>query len=191
MKRITSILIVLLTCSSSLMAQEYAKYTTKKAKDTVFAEPQKTPVVNEKAWVEPQEVKNKETKSFGDFQAIMNKAGEQTIQNNYREALKFYTQALEVSPESESWRVYISRATSYYQLKEYKKAIKEYTLMIEDSNTPQKEVAYAYLMRANVVAETGTKKEKANACDDLKKAKELGIDDMVIKTQQVYALKCR
>lgn len=189
------LLIICILAGTSLQAQEYAKYSTKRAKDTVFAQPEKDPVVKEKAMVQ-QPVKETEkepvvSRPSGNFQELMNKAGEQAIEHNYKEALKFYGQALDVSTKDVAWRVFVSRASAYTQMKDYKKAIREYTIMIEDSNTPEKKRAYAHLMRATTAAESRTKKDDALICDDLKKAGEFGLGDTVIKTQQAYALNCR
>ena len=177
---------------TNLHAQEYAKYRPKKAKDTIYAKEEKTPVNKEQAVMQPPETEKEVAVSqpSGNFQAIMNKAGEQAVQHNYKEALKFYAEALEVSNKDEAWRVFVSRASAYTQMNDYKNAMKEYGLMIDDGNAPQKKLAYAYLMRANLAAETRTKKDDAQACDDLKKARELGITDIIIKNQPAVVLNC-
>ena len=118
-------------------------------------------------------------------------------------AIKNYDKATELDKEYQT--VYISRGSAYLDLKKYNKAIENYTMAIKLS--PQNEEPYAYRGRAyyeidslknsksdfdmaiklnenfgyaysnRALLEYTKLNDKVGACEDLKKAAELGDDD--------------
>lgn len=172
----------ILFLSFSAKAQTYAKYTgnaaNKTSRDTVRAKPVAAP---EKPVAEITPVKTTE-KPRGNFQDLMNKAVEQFKGKNYNGAVSLYTQALDVSMPEEAWRALTSRATLYAQMNRKDKAIEDYTKIIETNIIPEKKLAYTYLLRARMEAETN---KTDLACNDLKIAKEMGVPEMLL-----FELKC-
>lgn len=158
----------------AVQAQTYAPYTGNKANETVVSKPdslkskKSKPVVAEKASLKESK------KPKGDFQDLMNKAVEQSKEKEYKKALGFYTQALEVSTDETAWRALVSRATVYSMMKEDKKAIADLTTIIDSGNAPQKQLGTVYMSRARMHAANNN---MDLACRDVAKAKELGLPD--------------
>jgi tetratricopeptide (TPR) repeat protein len=169
-------LLLLMICfflGTAMQAQTYAPYTGNKANGTAATKPApaknketKKPVVAEKAPPKGEE------KPSADFQDFMRKAIEQLHQKDYEKALGFYTQALEVSTEQTACIALVSRATLYAIMKEDEKAVADLTMGIKNRNTPQKQLAIIYIMRARLYANN---KNLDLACQDVAKAKALGL----------------
>lgn len=177
MKRIL-LLSILFTCISAF-AQTYPKYTVQK-NDTLVKKTEAAPAVS-KPLPEPEKThaKAKIKKRTGDFQALMEKGAIESKSEKYDRAAEFYTQAYEVSSDETEWRALVSRATTYVMMKKWDKAIADYTTMIQNDNLPdQKKLAYTYLSRARAAQEM---KNMELACNDVNKARELGLPEMFIK----------
>lgn len=159
-------------------AQTYPKYSVQK-KDTLIKRNEAVPAVA-KPLPEPEQAqaKTKIKKRTGDFQALMEKGGVESVGKRYERAVEFYTQAYEVSTDETEWRALVSRATSYVMMQKWDKAIEDYTTMIENDNLPnEKRLAYTYMSRARAAQEM---KNMEMACKDINKARELGLPEMLI-----------
>lgn len=172
----------ILFLSFSANAQTYAKYSgnaaNKTSRDTVRDKPVAVP---QKPVAEITPAKAPE-QPRGNFQDLMNKSLEQTKVRNFNGAVDLYTQALDVSTPEEAWRALTSRATVYVQMNKKDMAIADYTKIIETNIIPEKKLAYTYLLRARMEAETN---KTDLACSDLKIAKEMGVPAVLL-----FDLKC-
>lgn len=158
-------------------AQTYPKYTTQK-KDTLIRKAETVAMPLPEKSIAKAKTKSLPNKLTGNFQELMNKGGEQSVNQNYEKAIGFFTQALAVSTEDTAWRALVSRATSYLMLKKFDKAIADYTTMIDNNNfLDQKKLASVYMSRARAAAEL---KNMELACSDAQKARELGLPEMLI-----------
>lgn len=162
--------------SVAIQAQTYAPYTGNKANDTKVSKPVKNKDENSKPVIAEKIQKEELTKPTGDFQDLMNKAVEKLNQKDYRKAESFYTQALDISTEETAWRALRSRATLYGIMKDDKKAIADLTTAIDSGNTPEKQLAMMYMERARIEANN---KNLDMACNDVAKAKALGLPDIL------------
>jgi tetratricopeptide (TPR) repeat protein len=171
------LLFALLFCTISVNAQTYPKYSTQK-KDTLIKprNTEKSSLRMQMAPAAPQKA-SAIKKHEGDFQKLMEKALVQLQEKKYQKAVDFYTEALGVSTEENVWRALVSRATTYLMMNNFEKAIADYTTMINDNHLPdQKKLAYTYMSRARAAFEM---KNMELACNDLKKAKELGLPEIL------------
>lgn len=172
------ILLLLLLLSAGAYSQEYAKYRNSKSDIQAAKSPKNSNNIKKESVKEAQTVEAVAepvpSKRKGDFQATMDRALVQSKAGNYKRAAEIYTEAQGIGTEDQIWRAVVSRASTYSRMEEYAKAYADYTWMIEDKLTPKKKKAYAYYMRAVVASKTKTTDDDAQACDDLKKAKETG-----------------
>lgn len=176
MKRL--LLLSMLFTGIGVFAQTYPKYKVQK-KDTLVKKTEAAPAVS-KQLPEPEQApaKAKIKKRTGDFQALMEKGAIESKSEKYDKAADLYTQAFEVSTDETEWRALVSRATAYVMMQKWDKAIADYTTMIQNDNLPdQKKLAYTYFSRARAAQEM---KNMELACNDVNKARELGLPEMFI-----------
>ena len=92
---------------------------------------------------------------------------------NYQGAVEYYTKYYELGKNT---RVLISRANSYFALQDYENTIKDLDVYISDYND-----ANAFLLRGQSKFKLGF-----DGCSDLKKALDLGLNDVL----PIYARDC-
>ena len=159
----------------SAQAQTYPKYTGQKANETKVSKPRiadSKPESTDAATVSQKLAE----KPKADFQDLMNRGGVFTVDKDYKRAVGMFTLALAASEPDTAWRALLSRATSYDMLKMPKEALTDLTTIINDyaATTPEKKLAYIYLMRSRILAEKG---DMDLACNDVQKGKELGLPE--------------
>jgi tetratricopeptide (TPR) repeat protein len=152
----------------STYAQTYPKYTTQKVKDTVFAKAEKE--------IEAIVADNPAKEELpADFMALIKKASQQYKDKKFEDAVKTYTEALEVSPDDKKYFVLHMRAFCYSGKKDNDKAIEDCTTAMEKTKLPHDNaLGSIYFTRSLAYKERKQPGDDEKACADHKKARELG-----------------
>jgi|SRR5690606_6568731 len=115
--------------SVSVNAQNYPKYKTKRVKDTVFTQPEK---IDEIIIAETQLAE--EPKS--EFDELMEKARKLFRDEDNEQAIDVLSQALAISPPDWEYVVLNIRGHCYFRLRDFDKAINDYTKALEETKLP-------------------------------------------------------
>jgi tetratricopeptide (TPR) repeat protein len=179
-------------------AQTYPKYTTTKAKGTAAVKPEPTeavttedvPVAEETILFE-EEVTIKETRAdkepVADFNALMNRAQQEYLGQQYEKAFKTYTEAFTVCPDEFKHLVLTKRAWSYYAVKNFEKCIEDCTIAIEKTKMPNENtLGRVYVLRSLAYKSRNNPGDMERACADHQNAREAG----VIQGQDLHGYDC-
>lgn len=125
----------------------------------------------------------KNLKKFDEFKEVAN--GEYK-KGNYNEAIKLYTDCLQLDPEYRSYNsiIYCNRAAAYMNLKKYREALADINKSIELDH----QYAKAYFRRAEIKMEN---EEYEDALRDFQKVKQLnpnypGIHERTMECEKLY-----
>lgn len=125
-----------------------------------------------KAVEKPEEKMPAVSASFND---LYSKAKHLYKEQKYAEAVKAFTEALEVCPEEWEHLVLQFRGNSYFRINDYNKAIADCTTAIEKTRIPNKlALGNISFLRAMAYKSRNQAGDNERACADYKKAKETG-----------------
>lgn len=158
----------------NIQAQEYAKTRHKKGKppvkkETIQKEGEIQHTKPKTAEVQPDVVKPTPAED-DEFIRLMNAAAKRVSRKQYADALGLYNRAMAFNRETA--RVLRCRGAAYFGLEDYLSSVKDYTKAIEFNTDYPGEVYYSRAMSKTKMAEP----DRAGACADFKKARELGFD---------------
>ena len=155
--------------SVSVNAQNYPKYKTKRVKDTVFTQPEKT---DEIVIAETQLAE--EPKS--EFDELLEKARQLYRDLDNEQAIDVLNQALAISPPDWEYVVLNFRGHCYFRLRDFDNAINDYTKALEETKLPH-DNAKGQLCLARGIAYANRKEDgdQERKCADITVARATGV----------------
>ena len=166
MRHLTSLLFLAFCLTAN--AQNYPKYKTKRVKDTVFAQPEKT---DEIIIAETQLAE--EPKS--EFDELIEKAGKLFRDQDNEQAIDILNQALAISPPDWEYVVLNIRGHCYFRLRDFDQAINDYTKALEETKLPHDNAkGNLCMMRGLAYGSRDGEGDKERKCADIAVARATG-----------------